>query len=245
MKSRIQDLPQSEKESPQVEDQAVRISADDIRLQSLKKVADTPSVRNVAKYVSASFLPMISGASVADTDSGQNRGTPSIRRGSEVSRKNLIEKNLRQAVKDGKIKLVDKNSSFIELWYIREFCNAKVLVNGVEHGIGWLKDNLPSLETIRVTWSDIRNAKNKAFDTIIMTELRKCPQCARVGKTSRLNLKDGDSKLGVVEVYFDEEEVKHVHDTSVIQTIYTCTNGHVTLISNVGHCPSCKWVGHS
>lgn len=78
--------------------------------------------------------------------------------------KRLIEKNLKKALEDGKIKTVDTDSSFIELWYIREFCNAKVLVNGEERGIGWLSRELPNLETIRVVWSKIRNAKNSEDD---------------------------------------------------------------------------------
>lgn len=166
MKSRIQEAHQSEKEYPQAEDQAAGISADDTRLRDPRKVADMPLVRNAARYANASSLPMISGASAVDTDSDQGPETPSTRQSSDVSRKNLIENNLRQAVKDGKLKLVDKDSSFIELWYIREFCNARVLVNGQEHGIGWLKDTLPNLETIRVIWSNIRNPKNKVNDTI-------------------------------------------------------------------------------
>ncbi len=73
--------------------------------------------------------------------------------------KSEIEKNLRQSLKDGRLKLVDKNSTFVELWYLREFCNVKILVNGEDHGIGWLKAKLPNPETIRTLWSQIRNEK--------------------------------------------------------------------------------------
>ncbi len=73
--------------------------------------------------------------------------------------KSEIEKNLRQSLKDGRLKLVDKNSTFVELWYLKEFCNVKILVNGEEHGIGWLKDKLPNPETLRTLWSQIRNEK--------------------------------------------------------------------------------------
>ena len=71
----------------------------------------------------------------------------------------LIEKNLRQAKKDGELKGSEFNSTFIELWYWKRHHNVKILVNGEEHGIGWLARNLPNIETIRVIWSHIRNEK--------------------------------------------------------------------------------------
>ena len=71
----------------------------------------------------------------------------------------LIEKNLRQDVADGKLQGTEFNSTFIEFWYLREHCNVKILVNGEEHGDGWLARNLPNIETIRVIWSHIRNEK--------------------------------------------------------------------------------------
>ena len=71
----------------------------------------------------------------------------------------LIEKNLRQAIADGELQGTEFNSTFIEAWYLKKYCNVKILVNNEEHGTGWLARNLPSIETIRVKWSKIRNEK--------------------------------------------------------------------------------------
>ena len=75
--------------------------------------------------------------------------------------KDEIEQNLRQALKDGLIKEVDINSTFIIAWYLKKFCKVTILVDGEEYGPGWLAARLPNWETIRVIYSHIRN-ENKA-----------------------------------------------------------------------------------
>ena len=70
-----------------------------------------------------------------------------------------IEANLRKALKDGDLQGHEYNSTFIEAWYLKKYCNVKILVNGEDHGEGWLAKNLPNWETIRVVWSHIRNEK--------------------------------------------------------------------------------------
>ena len=75
--------------------------------------------------------------------------------------KDEIEKNLRQALKDGDLKDADINSTFIIAWYLKKFCKVTILVDGVEYGPGWLASRLPNWETIRVVCSHIRN-ENKA-----------------------------------------------------------------------------------
>ena len=73
----------------------------------------------------------------------------------------IIEKNLQKALDEGKLSQDTINSNFIELWYIQEFHNAKISVNGIEHGPGWAISYLPNLETIRTVWSKLRHKKDK------------------------------------------------------------------------------------
>ncbi len=76
-----------------------------------------------------------------------------------------------------------------------------------------------------------------------MVELRLCPDCELDDKKSRLDLAEGPTTPGKLEIYFDEDGLKHVHDPTIIRTIYTCSNGHKNTIINTGHCPTCTWRG--
>ena len=76
-----------------------------------------------------------------------------------------IEKNLRQALKDGLIKDIDTNSTFIIAWYLKKFCKVTILVDGVEYGPGWLAARLPNWETIRVIYSHIRNENKEGKES--------------------------------------------------------------------------------
>lgn len=81
-----------------------------------------------------------------------------------------IEKNLRDAVKEGRLNLTAYNSNFIEMWYLMNYCDTKVIVNGEEHGPGWIAASMPNIETIRVIWSKIRNEKQNKTDEEILNE---------------------------------------------------------------------------
>ncbi len=79
----------------------------------------------------------------------------------------IIEKNLLQAVANGELNIDAKDSNFIEIWYLMKYHKIKFIVDGVEHGPGWFKANMPNMETIRVKWSAIRNRNKKASDDAI------------------------------------------------------------------------------
>lgn len=73
--------------------------------------------------------------------------------------------------------------------------------------------------------------------------LTKCPTCETEGKKSRLDLSEGEHVKGAVEVFFDEDQNRHVHDHTVNETVYKCSNGHTNLEHDYGHCPACPWRG--
>ena len=58
-----------------------------------------------------------------------------------------------------------------------------------------------------------------------------------------MTLEQGPGKKGDVKIFIDEDGLKHVHNTNVIQIIYVCSNGHTNTEFNYGQCPSCKWNG--
>ena len=75
--------------------------------------------------------------------------------------------------------------------------------------------------------------------------LRRCPDCEKEGKKSRLYVTQGNREIGQPEIYFDEDERKHVHDPTVNYTVYTCSYGHVNTRKSVGKCTvdGCSWEG--
>ena len=75
--------------------------------------------------------------------------------------------------------------------------------------------------------------------------LRRCPDCKKEGKKSILHVKAGNFERGQPEIYFDEDERRHVHDPSVNYTVYTCSNGHENTRKSVGKCTAegCNWEG--
>ena len=77
-----------------------------------------------------------------------------------------------------------------------------------------------------------------------MPTVTKCETCAKEGKKSTLFVTAGGTeKRGQTLVYYDEEEVKHIHDSQVNYTVYQCSNKHKFTKKNVGKCPSCDWTG--
>lgn len=62
-------------------------------------------------------------------------------------------------LKEGIIKPDTIATNFVVTEYLKRFDNVKILVNGEEHGSGWLVKNITNFETIRVTWARLRNQK--------------------------------------------------------------------------------------
>ncbi len=72
---------------------------------------------------------------------------------------NQTEKNLLKMLEEGILKPDTIATNFVVPEYLKKFDNVKILVNGVEHGSGWLVQYVTNFETIRVTWARLRNQK--------------------------------------------------------------------------------------
>ena len=76
-----------------------------------------------------------------------------------------------------------------------------------------------------------------------MPAVKKCIKCKEGEKSTLFVTPGGEEKKGQTLVYFDENQVKHIHDSQINYTVYQCSNGHKFTKKNVGKCPSCDWVG--
>lgn len=89
----------------------------------------------------------------------------------------------------------------------------------------------------------------------------RCPECVRLGLTSRLDEKraalvvikgaDGSHMQigsrtvpdGTVERFWDKNDRRHVHDHEVRTFVYTCSEGHAFKQVVMSRCPckGCDW----
>jgi hypothetical protein len=72
----------------------------------------------------------------------------------------------------------------------------------------------------------------------------KCPECVRLGLTSRFNEHRAEPIKGEVERFFDEDgTTKHAHDHTEYRIVMACTNGHAFKQQFQSRCPvkACAW----
>ena len=68
-----------------------------------------------------------------------------------------------------------------------------------------------------------------------------CPECAKVGMTSRVYPGVGSQTLVYYPPFYDEQGRYHDHDRNTTTTDYTCSNGHVWAEARMPEKCWCGW----
>lgn len=72
----------------------------------------------------------------------------------------------------------------------------------------------------------------------------KCRECEKENKTSRLTVSGpASATLLYFEPYYDEEGKYHNHDSNIITTGFSCSNGHEYTVKYLMPCQSCNFGG--
>lgn len=70
----------------------------------------------------------------------------------------------------------------------------------------------------------------------------KCPECEAAGQRSRVYPDEmGFSTSMVVQRFWDEDGVRHVHDPNHRSFGFSCSNGHRWHKSEPNKCPACDY----
>ncbi len=69
----------------------------------------------------------------------------------------------------------------------------------------------------------------------------RCPVCVEQGTPSTLTRRSSGSVMHPVHVepFYDEQGRYHLHDMSIIETEWECSNGHRLTVTSATPCPTC------
>lgn len=71
----------------------------------------------------------------------------------------------------------------------------------------------------------------------------RCPNCAEEGLKSQLDQKRLVPINRGVHEFWDEDGLRHVHDSTTYRDMFTCSRGHNNLVEERSRCPQpvCDW----
>lgn len=77
----------------------------------------------------------------------------------------------------------------------------------------------------------------------------RCPICKAEGREHRLSEKKVSPTIlnreSTVDIFYDEQDRKHIHDRETRTFVYICSNGHYFRHDMMSRCPQmgCDWNG--